>query len=460
MWQIVYSITDMLWGTPLLILIIGTGIYLSVRSGFFQLLGIRQIFRRLSGRKPEKYGRPQGKDRAAGTLGSFQALCTVLAGTVGSGNIAGVASAIAIGGPGAVFWMWLIAFFGLITKTAEVTLAVHFREKGKDGQYYGGPMLYMKKGIAVIGPVLAVIYACALTLDVLTDACFIQCNTLAVSAEEIFGIPLLVSGITVAVTAAFIVLQGGIPKIAELCTRMVPCMILLYLIGTAGVLLVYYRDIPRAFAMIFHDAFAPAAAVGGFHGAAVGTAIKKGASRGIFSNEAGMGTSAAVHAAARTDHPVSQGLYGIAEVLVDTFVVCSLTALTVTASGTWTSGEAGASMVFHAFSRVWGKAGSSILCIVIILFAFSSYIGFFVEFQTCLRFFMNEKKRKWIQWIFFVIPLLSVTVSSEKIWELADMSVGFVILPNLTALVILCPVFLRLVNDWKKKPKNREAFPV
>lgn len=327
MWKAIYGLTEFLWGTPLMILMVGVGLYLSIRSGFFQITGIKTWWKRtvseiIHARKSEDHGQK-------GELNPFQALCTVLAGTVGSGNIAGVAAAIAIGGPGSVFWMWIIALVGMMTKMAEVTLAVAFRKKSETGEYYGGPMHYMKQGLGKAGGVLAGFYAVALLIEVLADACFIQPNTLATVVYDVFDVPLLISGCVISGLSLIIVLSGGVRKIGAFCEKMIPPMIVVFIIGTLVTVFANISRVPDAFDMIFHDAFAPTPALGGFVGSSIQLTMARGAARGIFSNEAGMGTAATVHATAQTDHPVHQGMYGILEVFIDTIIICTLTALAI-----------------------------------------------------------------------------------------------------------------------------------
>ena len=452
MWDKIYDAMDFLWGMPLMILVVGTGLYLCIRSGFFQITHFGTWWRKTVG---EVFSKTRKKDADGndGQLSPFQAISTVLAGTVGSGNIAGVAAAIAIGGPGAVFWMWLIAIVGMVTKMAEVTLAVNYRKKGENGEYYGGPMYYMRAALGKFGKVLAGIYAVALLIMVLTDACFVQANTLATTVKDVFHVPLLATGLVVVGISLIVVLTGGIRRIGDFCGKMVPPMIIIYIIGTLSVILVNIGNLPEAFSQIFRYAFQPAPALGGFAGSTITLAMARGASRGIFSNEDGMGTAITVHATAKTDHPVHQGMYGILEVFIDTIIICSLTALSILASGVWNNGNTGVVLTFDAFRSVWGQFGIIILAIAVILFTYSSYIGFYVEFRTCVAYLFGEKSVKFIQCIFFIMPIIAVTMEVEKIWDMADMAVGFIIIPNLVALLLLSPKFTALVKEYKAKLK-------
>lgn len=456
MWQVLYDLTDFLWGTPLMILMIGVGLYLTIRSGFFQFLGIPTWWKHTVGEVLHGDKSDDAKQKHEGELKPFQALSTVLAGTVGSGNIAGVAAAIAIGGPGAVFWMWIIALVGMMTKMAEVTLSVAFRKKTPDGEYFGGPMHYMKEGLGKIGKFLAGFYAIALLIMVLADACFVQPNTLATCVNDVFGVPLIVSGIIITVLSTIVILAGGVQKIGDFCGKFVMPMILLYIVACLSVIIANIGSVPAAFGMIFKYAFAPAPAVGGFVGSTMSLTMARGASRGIFSNEAGEGTAATVHATAQTDHPAHQGMYGILEVFIDTIVICTLTSLAIICSGVWSCGDTGVVLTFDAFRSTWGFAGIVVLCLAVVLFTYSSYLGFFVEFRTCVEYIFGEKAIKLMKWLFLALPILSVTLEVEQVWDIADMAVGFIVIPNMIALLLLSPKFIELLKDYRAKLAERK----
>ena len=451
------SITEFLWGTPLMILMVGVGLYLTIGTGFFQIRKFGTVLKKTIG---EVFKKDSDSSQGEGQLKPYQALSTVLAGTIGSGNIAGVAAAIAVGGPGAVFWMWIIALVGMMTKMAEVTLSVAYRKKGENGEFYGGPMHYIREGLGGgLGKFLGGFYAVALFVLVVTDACFVQTNTLATSAQETFGIPLIVSGVVLVALSVFIIVRGGVEKIGNFCGKVVPPMCLLYIVGTLVVVIANIANVPEAFGMIFKYAFAPMPAVGGFAGSTLALAMGRGASRGIFSNEAGEGTAATVHATAQTDHPVHQGMYGVLEVFIDTIVICTLTALAIITSGVWSSGATGAVLTLNAFETVWGQWGTYILCVAIILFTYSSYLGFFVEYRTSTEYLFGEKALKYLQWFFFVPPILAVTMPIEAIWSLADMAVGFIVIPNMIAILLLSKKFFGLFREYtgrldKDKAKN------
>ncbi len=456
MWQVLYDLTDFLWGTPLMILMIGVGLYLTIRSGFFQFLGIPTWWKHTVGEVLYGSKSEDAKQEHEGELKPFQALSTVLAGTVGSGNIAGVAAAIAIGGPGAVFWMWLIALVGMMTKMAEVTLSVAFRKKTPDGEYFGGPMHYMKEGLGKIGKFLAGFYAIALFIEVLADACFVQPNTLATCVNDVFGVPLIITGIIITVLSTIVVLSGGVKKIGDFCGKFVMPMILIYIVACLSVIIANISSVPTAFGIIFKYAFAPAPAVGGFVGSTMTLAMARGASRGIFSNEAGMGTAATVHATAQTDNPAHQGMYGILEVFIDTIIICTLTSLAIICSGVWSCGDTGVVLTFDAFRSTWGFVGLVILCIAVVLFTYSSYLGFFVEFRTCVEYLFGEKAIKFMKWLFLALPIVSVTLEVEQVWDIADMAVGFIVIPNMIALLLLSPKFFEILKDYRAKLAERK----
>lgn len=443
MFEKIKNITDFLWGVPLSILMVGTGLYLSIRIGMFQFIKIPTIFKKTIGQITKK-----DNDKNDGNLSPFEALSTVLAGTIGSGSIAGVAVAIAIGGPGAVFWMWLIAFFGMATKMAEVTLAVNYREKGKNGEYYGGPMYYIKNGLGKNCKFLSYIYSIAMVVICLTDACVIQVNTTVNAMENAFNIPTLITG-AVIVVSSFIIIIMGIKSIGNFCSKLVPLMTFVYIVLTLGVVIINFTKIPEIFLMIFKYAFAPTPATGGFLGATIAKTIGNGVSKGIFSNEAGMGTSSTVHATAKTDHPVHQGLYGVIEVLA-TMIICTLTALSILCSGVWTNGHEGIDLAFDSFRQIWGNMGAILGCIAVTLFAYSSYLGFFVEYRTAVSHAFSKSSFKYLKWLYFAIPIVSSLIEVKSAWDLADIAVGFIVIPNIIALILLSPKFVELFKKYRK----------
>lgn len=444
MWDKIYNFFDVLWGYPMLILLVGGGLYYGFRTGFFQITHLPLIFHKTFG---EMFRKDITNDQE-GTLSPFQALSTVLAGTVGSGNIAGVATAIAIGGPGALFWMWMTAIFGMMTKLAEVSLTVKYRRKGENGDFYGGPMHYIKNGLGKKWSWLAGIYSVALLLLVLTDAAFVQVNTAATALDDAFGVPLLVSGIVIAVVSLLVV-RGGTKTIGRFCGMIVPPMCGLYMVGCLFIIITHIGNLGHAFSMVFRYAFTPASAVGGFAGSTVMMTMTKGGFRGIFSNEAGEGTAATVHANAKTDHPIHQGFYGVVEVFIDTIIICTLTGLAILCVGDlWNSGETGVYLTFEAFRNTFGTIGVWVMGICVFLFAYSSYLGFFIEYRTSLEYLFNEKTVNVLKWFFFVPPIISCILPVTFIWDLADMVVGFIFIPNMIALLALSPQVIEMLKEY------------
>ena len=451
MFQAIYDFTDMLWGWPLFILVAGTGLFLSIKTGFFQITGIKTWWKKTI---VEALSKEKNDNAGEGELTPWQAITTVLGGTVGSGNIAGVATALYSGGPGAIFWMWLIAILGMLTKMAEVTLSVNFRKKGEDGEYYGGPMHYMRTALGKTGKVLAGIYGVALFLDIATDACAIQVSTLADAVNDVFGVAPMISAAVVVALSLAIILSGGVKQVGKISSMIVPPMVIIYFIGCMGVIIANIGNLPSALRDIFACAFGFQPVMGGVAGYTVTAAISKGVARGIFSNEAGMGTAATVHATAQTDHPAHQGMYGIFEIFIDTIVVCTLTGLTVLCANilpTATEELAGVPMVMEAFRGTWGNFGAIILCIAVVLFCYSGYLGFFVEFRTCTEWLFGLKASKFVNALFFILPLLATMLSTLEVWGLCDIVVGLVIIPNLIALIMLSPKFVELFKEYKAK---------
>lgn len=466
MWDKIYNFFDMLWGYPMLILLVGGGLYYGIRTGFFQIRCLPLIFRKTFG---EMFKKDKNDENLEGSMSSFQALSTVLAGTVGSGNIAGVATAIAVGGPGALFWMWMTAIFGMMTKLAEVSLSIKYRKKGEDGEYYGGPMHYIKKGLGSKWGWLASIYAIALLLLVLCDASFVQVNTAATALDDAFGVPLIVTGAAIAIVSLVVVL-GGTKRIGNFCSKVVPPMCAIYIIACIVIICMNAGNLGHAFGQVFSYAFRPMSAVGGFAGSTILMTMTKGGFRGIFSNEAGEGTAATVHATAKTDHPVHQGFYGVVEVFIDTIVICTLTGISILIVGgdVWTQvgadGEqlTGVYLTFAAFRQAFGNVGVAIMGICVFLFAYSSYLGFFVEFRTSLEYVFNEKIAKNLKWLFFIPPIISCTLPVSQIWDLADMVVGFIFIPNMIAIIVLSPQVLEMLKEYtaicKKEDRERKEL--
>ncbi|MDP1626342.1 sodium:alanine symporter family protein [Parvibaculum sp.] len=436
------ALNNILWGWPMLIALAATGVFLTI--------GLRFVpWRKL----PEALALSVRPSKGAGDISPFQALMTALAATVGTGNIAGVATAIYFGGPGALFYMWVIALVGMATKYTEAVLAVAYREVDELGNHVGGPMYYIKNGVGAKFPTLALILAPAFAIFTALAGFGIgngvQANSVAHALNESFGVPVLVSGLAMMVLVG-LVLVGGIRRIGEVASALVPTMIVLY-VGTAVVILaINYAAIPAAFALVFQYAFTPGAVEGGAIGASVMLAIRWGFARGIFSNEAGLGSAAIAHAAAKTDDPIQQGLVGMVGVFIDTLVVCTLTGLVIITSGLWAGGLNGAALTSAAFGSAlpWGAA---IVAASLALFAFTTLLGWSYYGERAVEFLFGIKAI-WpyrIVWV-LAIPFGAAT-SLDLVWNMADALNAMMALPNLIALFILAPaVFAMTRNYWAK----------
>ena len=427
------NIMDFLWGIPLTIFIVLAGLFFSTKIGFIQITKIKSIVKQTIGQIK--------------TNNSYRTITSVLGGTVGSGNIAGIATAIAVGGPGSIFWMWIVALFSMATKMVEVTLAVKYKKKDKNNNNLGGAMFYIRKISGRIGKVLAFIYSIALLIYVLCDSGFVQINTVSTALHDTFKIQPLYIGLFL-VILSFIIIVGGLRRVSNVLEKFVPIMCILYIIFALIVIIINIKNIPGSFYKIIKYAISPAPVIGGFAGAGVVSAISKGASRGIFANEAGTGTSTTVHATG-DNSPLVQGLWGIVEVAIVSFIMCTITALLVMTTGAWTSGLDGAPMVLEAFNGVYGSFGKYILCIMICLFAYTTYIGFYYEYMTCIRYIFKDKIARYLKWFYLVPLLIAVFLPIEFIWTMADMSVGFIIIPNIIALLILTPKFKEIFKKEK-----------
>lgn len=439
-------LANQLWGLPMMILLLGTGLYFTVRTGFFQIAHLGYILKNTFGRIFEKE-----QDNVAGVMTPFQAVSTALAGTVGTGNIAGVAAAIAVGGPGAVFWMWVIALVGLMTKMVEVTLAVHYREVNEDGSTYGGPMYYIEKGLGVNWKWLAKLFSFTVVIAGLTTAALLQPHTVAEALKTSFNIPPIVTAIVLAILTALVII-GGFKRIGVFCERLVPFMTAIYIIGSLVIVILNIDKVPAALALIFKYALSPAPAKGGFVGAVVAMTIQKGMSRGMFSNEAGMGSAPMVHATAKTNHPIQQGLWGSFEVFVDTIVICSLTALVILVTGVWTSGQTGIELTISAFNNsIFGSLGGYVVTIAATLFAYSTMVGWVVNYETGCGYLLGQNSVKYMRWVYLLPGIIFAGQKVNAIWLFADVASGLMGIPNLIALVMLNGVFIKLFKDFMAK---------
>ena len=455
-----------LWGPWTLVFIGCVSLFLTIRTRVFQVRGLGEIYRATLGSllkgstvEPlpgEVSGPGEGTseavsadeaDRRKGRMTPFQATSTALASTVGMGSIAGIAVALSIGGPGAIFWMWVLALISTITKTAEITLAVHYRDIDDTGRIRGGPMYYIRRGLG--WPALATVFSLAIIVNALFSASLLQAHTVGRSFMASYGFnPYLVAGVMTFVTATVVI--GGIRRIGRFSQALVPLMSLVYILGGGILFLVNWREIPQVFGAVFQYALAPIPAVGGFAGAAVMQAIQQGVSRGMFSNEAGMGTAPMAHATAETAHPFQQGMWGAFEVFVVTFVICTITCFAVLSTGVLTSGESGIELVILAFSSVFPDAvAGNLISFCILSFCLSTQIGFFIYFETALVDVFGRNLTRWIRFLYFIPPLIFAGVADvDRLWVFANIAVAICAIPNLIAVVALSGAFLTLMKDY------------
>ncbi|HFR3476255.1 TPA: alanine/glycine:cation symporter family protein [Streptococcus suis] len=444
MLELFKAINNLVWGPPLLLLLVGTGVYLTLRLGVFQIGKLPTAFRLIF----------SSDQSGQGDVSSFAALCTALAATVGTGNIVGVATAITTGGPGALFWMWVAAFFGMATKYAEGFLAIKYRTKDANGQAAGGPMHYITLGMGKKWKPLAVFFAISGVLVALLGiGTFSQVNSITASLETSFGLaPQLVSIVT-AISIAFFIF-GGIEKISDVSTKVVPFMAILYILASITVLAVHWNQLLPTLALVFKSAFTPAAAVGGFVGATVKEAIQRGIARGVFSNESGLGSAPIAAAAAKSDNPVEQGLISMTGTFIDTLIICSLTGLSILVTGQWTTeGLAGAPLTQAAFATVFGNTGSIALTISLVLFAFTTILGWSYYGERCIEFLFGTKSILPYRLLFVAMVALGGFLKLDLIWTIADIVNGLMALPNLIALLALSPVIIKETRQYFAKRK-------
>ena len=450
------AVNSFIWGVPAMVCIIGVGLYLSIGTRFIQIRKFPLAIKTTIGRIFRK------KDSSDGTMTPFQAVCTALAATVGTGNIAGVAGAIAIGGPGAVFWMWVSAFLGMCTKFSEVTLAVHFRERNAHGDYVGGPMYYIKNGLSKNWHWLAVLFSVFGVLTVFGTGNATQVNTITtaidtallnyhlISPDSVKTVNLIL-GVVIAIIVG-LVLLGGVKRIGKVTEKLVPFMALLYIVLSLGVVLLNIEHVPSVFASIIHGAFNPSAVTGGIVGSFF-LSMKKGVSRGIFSNEAGLGTGSIAHACADTQKPVKQGLFGIFEVFTDTIVICTLTALVILVSGISIpyGADAGAELTISGFTATYGNCVSIFTAIAMCCFAFSTIIGWGLYGARCVEFLFSVKVIRPFMIVYSLVAILGATMDLGLLWSIAETFNGLMSIPNLIALFLLSGTVIKLVKEYFKE---------
>ncbi|MDO4501090.1 MAG: sodium:alanine symporter family protein [Erysipelotrichaceae bacterium] len=449
--QINSIVSGFIWGLPAMVCIVGVGILLTVKTNFIQIRKFKDSLKETIGKIFSK------TDVKEGTMSPFQAVCTALAGTVGTGNIAGVAGALALGGPGAVFWMWCSAFLGMCTKFAEVTLAVHFREKNGDGENVGGPMYYIKNGLSKKWQFLAFLYALFGVLTVFGTGNATQINTIVTSIDSaLLNYNLvdvsklehlnLVIGIVVAACVAMVLL-GGVKRIGQITERLVPFMALFYIVLGLGVVILNINVLPSVLKMIVVGAFTPRAFTGGMVGSFF-IALKRGVSRGIFSNEAGLGTGSIAHACADTENPVKQGLFGIFEVFMDTIIICTLTALVILCSGVSVNygAAAGADLTISGFTATYGNWVSIFTAVSLCCFAFSTIIGWGLYGSRCIEFICGNKSVRPFLVVYSFVSIVGATMDLGALWDIAETFNGLMAIPNLIALLLLSNVVVKLIK--------------
>lgn len=442
--SILGSVSSFVWGPVMLVFLLGVGVYLT--------LGLRAIPWRKLGTAMAYMWRSRKDKTADGEITGFQALMTAMSATVGTGNIAGVATAIAIGGPGALFWMWITALFGMATKYSEAVLAVKYREVDDKGNNVGGPMYYIRNGMGKNWGWLAFMFALFGMLAGLGIGNSIQSNSVALAVRDSFNIPTWVTGLTLALLAGAVIL-GGIKRIGTVAAKLVPLMAILYIIGALVVIISNIGAVPAAFETIITHAFTGTAATGGFAGATIAMAIQFGVARGVFSNEAGLGSAPIAHAAAKTDNPIRQGTIGMLGTFFDTLVICTLTGLVIIISGLWTTGETSSALSSAAFSAGLPGFGGYVVTIGLVVFAFTTILGWSYYGERCAEYIFGTKivLPYRILWI-LVIPLGALAAGEHEwiklLWLTADILNGLMAIPNLIALAVLSPVVFKLTRDY------------
>lgn len=436
----VSEINGIVWGVPMIVIILGTGLYL---QSILRVMPLRRI---VYGFRLLWQGRSKGADED-GEISPFAALMTALAATVGTGNIAGVATAIALGGPGALFWMWCTALVGMATKYAEVVVAVHYRKRDDRGDHVGGPMYAIKNGLGRKWAWLGVAFAIFGGLAGFGIGNMVQANAVADVLNASFGIPEWVSGVSIMVLVGMVVL-GGIRRIGQVAEALVPAMCIAYVLFATVVLFVNAAEIPAAITMVFAQAFTPTAATGGFAGAAVWAAIRFGVARGIFSNEAGLGTAGIAQAAGTTKSAVRSGLIGMLGTFIDTLIVCSFTGLAIITSGAWTTGESGAALTSAAFEVTLPGVGGYLVAVSLAVFAFTTILGWAYYGEKCWEFLVGTKSEMPFRILWTLVVPFGAVAQLNFIWLLADTLNAFMAIPNLIALLLLSPVIVKLTREY------------
>ena len=429
------------WGAPMIVLLMGTGVLLTILTGAVQ-------FRYLGFALKEVLGKLTQRGTGDGSVSPFQAVSTALASTVGVGNIAGVATALTLGGPGALFWLWISGVLGMCTKFAEIVIALHYREPDATGTMRGGAMYTLRKGLGL--PWLGTIFALLTSLAAFGIGNMVQANSVADSLRSSFGVPPMITGLVLAAVTAAVIL-GGIQRIGQVTQVLVPLMSVLYLAGGLLIILLHIADIPAAVGLVLEGAFTGTAATGGFAGSTVALALRFGIARGLFSNEAGLGSAPMVHSAAQTDHPARQGLYGIFEVFVDTVLVCTVTGLAILVTDSWQSGMTGATLSGEAFRLgLPGVFGNIIVTSSLLLFSFSTLIGWSYYGETGIVYLFGAKAALPYRLLWLVFIYLGATGSLQLIWSVSDTLNGLMAIPNLVSVLFSIPILLKLKKEFFK----------
>lgn len=443
------QLNNLIWGIPMIILIVGVGIYLTYLSRMIQIRKLGQMWRETIVRTFRREGVGEGD------VSPFQAVNVALGGTVGVGNIVGVATAIATGGPGAIFWMWVSGILGMGTKFFEVALGIHFRKREKDGPMMGGPMMYIQEGMGPRWKWLGFIFALFGALAAFGIGNMVQSNAVA-EGLQYFHIQPWITGVGLLFFVGLVTI-GGIKRIAQVAMFCVPFMCILYMLGAVAIIFWKIAYMPAIFTSIVQHAFCPTAAIGGFTGAAVRHAIRYGVARGIFSNEAGLGSAPIAHATARTDHPIRQAFWGIMEVLVDTIIMCTATALVILLTGAWTSGATGAGLTIDGFSALFGsKTGSALVTFCMVLTAYDTNLAWCFYGETCSAYIFGHGKTVRMVYRFLWLPfvVIGAVVKLDLVWNVADALNGLMAIPNLIALAVMAPVVVGLIRNFKQRFSN------
>ena len=441
---ILNAIDSFLWGVPLITLLVGTGILLTIRLSLIQVVHLPRALGLIL----------RAKNKGAGDISSFKALCVALAATIGTGNIVGVATAVKVGGPGAIFWMWMAAFFGMATKYAEGLLAVKYRTTDEHGEIAGGPMYYIRRGMGEKYRPLAGFFAVATVLVAFFGiGTFPQVNAIVDSVELSFGISRVVTDIALTVLIAAITI-GGLRSIAEVAARIIPFMAVLYIVICAGIILMHIGEIPAALALILDSAFTGTAAVGGFAGSTVMMAMQNGIARGVFSNESGLGSAPIAAAAAKTKEPAEQGLISMTGTFIDTIIICSMTGLVLVLTGAWHGDTAGAAMTGAAFTSLYGSIGGMLLTVSLALFAFTTILGWNYYGERAVLYLAGVRAILPYRLVFIALIACGAFLKLEAIWVLADIVNGLMAIPNLIALIALSGIVVHETRQYLEKVKR------